>query len=218
MFDCAPQGTSSGRRRHRRRRDRPRRSRGAPCSAGSARGRAGARHGGRRYFATWRPGCWPRSPRRPPPRSRCSSWGSRARASIRAFVSRAVRRGRASRCRLHAVRDAARRPRRATRPRRSSASSSCDSALASASSACDRARRAALEPGLAPALRLALDVPDDHAIDPRGPDRRPCASRSSAPAARSARVRGSAAVATTGGRVQRRDPRATARSWRHRRS
>ncbi len=28
----------------------------------------------------------------------------------------------------------------------------------------------ALEPGLAPALRLALDVPDDHAIDPRGPD------------------------------------------------
>ena len=32
--------------------------------------------------------------------------------------------------------------------------------------ACARARRGALEPALAPTLRLALEVPDDHVIDP----------------------------------------------------
>ena len=58
-------------------------------------------------------------------------------------------------------------PATATRPRRSSASSSSVAASASPSSGCARARRGALEPALAPTLRLALEVPDDHAIDPR---------------------------------------------------
>ena len=40
-------------------------------------------------------------------------------------------------------------------------------ARACASSGCGRARRAALEPALAPTVRLALDVPGDHAVDPR---------------------------------------------------
>ena len=45
-----------------------------------------------------------------------------------------------------------------------------------------------LEPALAPALRLALDVPDDHAIDPRAPDRGAGRGDPRAPAARSARA------------------------------
>ncbi len=58
------------------------------------------------------------------------------------------------------------------------------------------------EPGLAPALRLALDVPGDHAVDPRaaapGPGRGGCA----APVGRCASTRAVTGVAVTGGRIQ----------------
>ena len=43
----------------------------------------------------------------------------------------------------------------------------CARASGCRSGGCWRARRAGLEPALAPALRLGLEVPDDHAIDPR---------------------------------------------------
>lgn len=58
----------------------------------------------------------------------------------------------------------------------------------------------ALEPGLAPALRMALDVPDDHAIDPRVLIPALCVAieRAGGEVRARARVMG---VATTGGRV-----------------
>ena len=55
----------------------------------------------------------------------------------------------------------------ATRPRRWTASSRCATAWGWRPSGCCRRRRGEREPALAPTVRLALDVPDDHAVDPR---------------------------------------------------
>ena len=78
-----------------------------------------------------------------------------------------LRDGVGARPRLPRLRHAAGRARRATRPRRSSASSRCARRLGLAVHRLRPSEARRLEPALAPTLRLALEVPDDHAIDPR---------------------------------------------------
>ena len=95
--------------------------------------------------------------------------GERARAGRRSPPSC----GRRDRRRL--PRAAARSSSRATatRPRRSSASTRCASGSACGSSGCcRRSARARSSPRSRPTCALALDVPDDHAVDPRARRRR----------------------------------------------
>ena len=127
--------------------------------------RARPRRARPRHVARRRPGCSRRS-RRPTRASRrsCAS-GSRApgRGPPSPPSSRPQRHRRSTSARTARCSS----PATATRPRRSTASSRCARrfGLRAERLLPSRARRA--EPALAPTVRLALDVPDDHAVDPR---------------------------------------------------
>ena len=105
----------------------------------------------------------PISEARPKEQSLCALSLASARA-YPAFVAELRRRPGA----IPAISAAARwpRPAIATRPRRSSASSRCASGSACRCGGCARARRVAWSRGWRPRVRLALDVPDDHVIEP----------------------------------------------------
>ena len=162
----SPAASALRRRRRRRRHRRPvrrlARARGAACSVCVL----DARRARRGDVARRRRACSRRSPRPTPASRRCSRLGLAARARWPAFAAE-LREAARRRRRLPRVRHAASSRATATRPRRSSASARCASA-----SGCGRAaaaRRGA--PRSSPRWRrlcaLALDVPDDHAVDPR---------------------------------------------------
>ena len=139
---------------------------GAPAQRGLSVRRARARRARRGHLARGRRACSRRSPRPTPASGRCSSSGCAARERWPAFAAQ-LGRGQRHRRRLPHVRhaDARARSRRGrgarARARRCASASGCASSALLPSAA----RR--LEPALAPTLRSALHLPDDHAVDPR---------------------------------------------------
>ena len=125
------------------------------------------------------------------------AWGWRARAPTRRSWPSWSRR-RSGRSRLHAVRNAAGGARRRRGRGARCASSRCAAARSSAVQRLRASEARRREPALAPALRLALDVPDDHAIDPRKLTARRWPQRSARAAGRCASARRWPAVVADG--------------------